>query len=153
MLRKSHLQLMLTVMILLTKSRFTSIHRNEARKNSRTVDCFLSLANSNKAVGGTGQGACCHENTQCRAERKWGSSVASLDEIAAGFYVGITKINWILVICSECDSVMESYEPDSALKPTSYRLDPLTQLTGKHWSNSTVQVLPVICKMIFYLFI
>lgn len=49
--------------------------------------------------------------------------MASLDEIAAGFYVDITKINWILVICSKCDSVIQSYEPGSVLKQTSHPLD------------------------------
>lgn len=56
--------------------------------------------------------------TQCRVGRKRGSCVPSLDEIAGGLYVDITKINWILVIYSKCDTVMQSYEPVSAARMT-----------------------------------
>lgn len=42
----------------------------------------------------------------------------SLDEIAGGLYVDITKINWIPVICSKCDTVMWSYESGSAARNT-----------------------------------
>lgn len=44
----------------------------------------------------------------------------------------ITKINWILVICSKCDTVMQSYEPGPAAKTTT------TLSEGKHATQLTI---------------
>lgn len=58
--------------------------------------------------------------TQRRLRRKWKKpALASLDEIAGGFYVDITKINWIQVMCWKCDTVKQSYEP-AAVKLACY---------------------------------
>lgn len=54
--------------------------------------------------------------------RRGGACLPSLDEIAGGLYVDITKINWILVISRKCDTVMWSLESRSVSQPT-LRLD------------------------------
>lgn len=70
--------------------------------------------------------------TQCRVGRKHRSCLPSLDEIAGGLCVDITKINWILVISSKCDTVVPSYEPGSAATTTT------TLLSSERASASTI---------------
>lgn len=51
-----------------------------------------------------------------------GGCLPSLDEIAGGLYVDITKINWILVILWKCDTVMWSSKPRSVIRHIMTRL-------------------------------
>lgn len=77
-----------------------------SRGNCWSLKC--SRPEGSGAVGSTGWGACCHENTEESEEA--GGCPPSLDGIAGGLCVGIAKINWIPVILWKCDSVMWSYE-------------------------------------------
>lgn len=52
-----------------------------------------------------------------RRLREQGDCLPSLDEIAVRLYVDINEINWILVMCSKCDTVMQTYELSLKAKP------------------------------------
>lgn len=66
----------------------------QSRGTCRSLKCARPKGNG--AVGSTGWGACCHENTKESLEA--GGCPPSLDGIAGGLSVDIAKINWIPVI-------------------------------------------------------
>lgn len=75
--------------------------------------------------------------TQCRL-REHGGCLPSLDEIATRLYVDINQINWILVMCSKCDTVMPFYEHSLTAKTTAnliHREDATDLTVSFHYSR------------------
>lgn len=111
-----------------------------SRGNCRSLKC--SRPEGSGAVGSTGWGACCRENTEASEEA--GGCPPSLDGIAGGLCVGIAKINWIPVILWKCDSVMWSYESTlviltiETLKSACLCCCSQQMTKKKHWSKPCI---------------